>query len=55
LYTTVVHPSESKGKPDESNEVHDRLYIPAAEAYQASMTALVKIQRDRIDALRLRN
>jgi len=43
---------KSEGKTEESKEVHHRVYIPAAAAYQDSMAALVKIQRDRIDTLR---
>jgi methyl-accepting chemotaxis protein len=39
------------GQLQESNEVHDKVYIPAAQAYQAGMARLVKIQRDRIDEL----
>jgi methyl-accepting chemotaxis protein len=39
------------GQLQESNEVHDKVYIPAAEAYQAGIARLVKIQRDRVDAL----
>jgi methyl-accepting chemotaxis protein len=39
------------GQVQESNEVHDKVYIPAAQAYQAGMAKLVKIQRDRVDEL----
>jgi methyl-accepting chemotaxis protein len=39
------------GQLQESNEVHDKVYIPAAQAYQAGMARLVKIQRDRVDEL----
>jgi methyl-accepting chemotaxis protein len=42
---------KEEGRIEESNAVHDKVYIPAAEAYQASMRELVKIQRDRVDAL----
>jgi len=39
------------GQLQESNEVHDKVYIPAAQAYQAGMARLLKIQRDRVDEL----
>jgi methyl-accepting chemotaxis protein len=39
------------GQLQESSEVHDKVYIPAAQAYQAGIARLVKIQRDRVDAL----
>jgi methyl-accepting chemotaxis protein len=39
------------GQLQESNEVHDKVYIPAAQAYQAGMARLVKIQRDRVAEL----
>jgi methyl-accepting chemotaxis protein len=39
------------GQLQESNEAHDKVYIPAAKAYQAGMARLVKIQRDRVDEL----
>jgi methyl-accepting chemotaxis protein len=39
------------GQVQESNEVHDKVYIPAAQVYQAGMAKLVKIQRDRINEL----
>jgi methyl-accepting chemotaxis protein len=39
------------GQVQESNEVHDKVYIPAAQVYQAGMAKLVKIQRDRISEL----
>jgi methyl-accepting chemotaxis protein len=35
----------------EANEVHDKVYLPAAQAYQAYMATLVKIQRDRVNEL----
>nr|WP_314543214.1 methyl-accepting chemotaxis protein [uncultured Massilia sp.] len=39
------------GRIDEANEVYDRVYTPAAQAYQASIDQLVDIQRDRLDEL----
>jgi len=39
------------GQVEQANEVHDKIYIPAAEAYQAGMNKLVAIQRDRVDEL----
>jgi methyl-accepting chemotaxis protein len=42
---------KEEGKIEESNQVHDKVYIPAAEAYQASMRELVQIQRNRVSAL----
>jgi methyl-accepting chemotaxis protein len=42
---------KEEGKIEESNAVHDKVYIPAAEAYQASMRELVQIQRSRVNAL----
>jgi methyl-accepting chemotaxis protein len=39
------------GQLEQSMEVHDKVYMPAAEAYQASMAELVKIQRSRLDDL----
>jgi methyl-accepting chemotaxis protein len=39
------------GQLQESNEVHDKVYIPAAQAYQAGIARLLKIQRDRVSEL----
>jgi methyl-accepting chemotaxis protein len=39
------------GQLEQSMEVHDKVYLPAAEAYQASMRELAKIQRNRLDEL----
>jgi len=39
------------GQIQESNDLHDKIYIPAAEAYQAGMNKLVAIQRDRVNEL----
>ena len=39
------------GQVQESNEVLDKLYLPAAQVYQAGIARLVKIQRDRVDEL----
>ncbi len=43
---------KNEGKLDEARAVYERVYVPASDAYQESMAALVKIQRDRIDTLR---
>ena len=43
---------KNEGRVDESMEAHDRIYIPAAEAYQANIQYLVSLQRKRVDALR---
>jgi methyl-accepting chemotaxis protein len=39
------------GQVAESNEAYDKVYIPAAQVYQAGMAKLLKIQRDRVDEL----
>jgi len=39
------------GQVQESHEAHDKVYLPAAQAYQANMARLVKIQRDRVEEL----
>jgi methyl-accepting chemotaxis protein len=39
------------GQVQESHEMHDKVYIPAAQVYQANMAKLVQIQRDRVDEL----
>jgi methyl-accepting chemotaxis protein len=39
------------GQMQEANDVHDKVYIPAAQVYQAGMATLVKIQRDRVNEL----
>jgi methyl-accepting chemotaxis protein len=39
------------GQVQESNEVHDKVYIPAAQVYQDGIARLVQIQRDRIARL----
>jgi methyl-accepting chemotaxis protein len=39
------------GQEQESNEVYDKVYIPAAQVYLANMAKLLKIQRDRVDEL----
>jgi methyl-accepting chemotaxis protein len=39
------------GQVQESNEVLDKVYLPAAQVYQASIAKLVRIQRDRVDEL----
>jgi methyl-accepting chemotaxis protein len=39
------------GQLQESNEVLDKVYLPAAQAYQAGIARLVKMQRDRVDEL----
>jgi methyl-accepting chemotaxis protein len=39
------------GQVQESHEMHDKVYIPAAQVYQGNMAKLVQIQRDRVDEL----
>jgi methyl-accepting chemotaxis protein len=43
---------KSEGKVEESMQVHDKVYIPAAEAYQANIHSLVALQRKQVDDLR---
>ena len=43
---------KNEGRVEESMEAHDKIYIPAAEAYQANIQYLVSLQRKRVDALR---
>ena len=43
---------KSEGRIEESMQTHDKVYIPAAEAYQANIQRLVTLQRERVDALR---
>jgi methyl-accepting chemotaxis protein len=43
---------KNEGKVEESMQVHDRVYIPAAEAYQANIGSLVALQRKQVDDLR---
>jgi len=43
---------KSEGKVDESMQVHDKVYIPAAAAYQANIAKLVSLQRKQVDDLR---
>ena len=43
---------KNEGRVEESMQAHDRIYIPAAEAYQANIQYLVSLQRKRVDALR---
>jgi methyl-accepting chemotaxis protein len=43
---------KSEGKVDESMQVHDKVYIPAAKAYQANIAKLVALQRKQVDDLR---
>jgi methyl-accepting chemotaxis protein len=43
---------KNSGQLEESNQVHDKVYVPAAEAYQDGMRELVKVQRSHLDALR---
>jgi len=40
------------GQLQASNEVLDKMYLPAAKVYQASVARLVEIQRDRVRELR---
>ncbi len=42
---------KSEGKVEESMQVHDQVYIPAAQAYQANIAALVALQRKQVDDL----
>ena len=43
---------KSEGKSEEAMQVHDKVYIPAAQAYQANIQALVALQRRQVDDLR---
>jgi methyl-accepting chemotaxis protein len=43
---------KSEGKVEESMQVHDKVYIPAAKAYQANIAKLVALQRKQVDDLR---
>jgi methyl-accepting chemotaxis protein len=43
---------KTEGKVEESMRVHDEVYIPAAEAYQAGIQSLVTLQRKQVDDLR---
>ncbi|MEW6021410.1 MAG: methyl-accepting chemotaxis protein [Pseudomonadota bacterium] len=43
---------KSEGKVEEAMQVHDKVYIPAAQAYQANIQALVALQRKQVDDLR---
>jgi len=43
---------KSEGKMEEAMQVHNKVYIPAAEAYQANIAALVALQRKQVDQLR---
>jgi len=43
---------KSEGKAEEAMRVHDQVYIPAAEAYQANIASLVALQREQVDDLR---
>ncbi|MET0983702.1 MAG: methyl-accepting chemotaxis protein [Telluria sp.] len=43
---------KSEGLVDESMQAHDRVYVPAAAAYQANIRALVTLQRKQVDDLR---
>jgi methyl-accepting chemotaxis protein len=43
---------KNEGKVEESMQVHDNVYIPAARAYQANIGALVALQRKQVDDLR---
>ena len=42
---------KSEGKVEESMQVHDKVYLPAAQAYQANIAALVALQRKQVDDL----
>jgi methyl-accepting chemotaxis protein len=42
---------KSEGKVEESMQVHDKVYIPAAVAYQANIQSLVALQRKQVDDL----
>jgi methyl-accepting chemotaxis protein len=42
---------KSEGKVEESMQVHDKVYIPAAVAYQANIHSLVALQRKQVDDL----
>ncbi len=43
---------KAEGKAEEAMQVHDKIYIPAATAYQANIQALVALQRKQVDDLR---
>ena len=43
---------KNEGKVEESMQVHDNVYIPAAQAYQANIGSLVALQRKQVDDLR---
>jgi methyl-accepting chemotaxis protein len=43
---------KSEGRIEESMQTHDKVYIPAAEAYQANIQHLVALQRKQVDDLR---
>jgi len=43
---------KAEGKTEEAMQVHDKIYIPAATAYQANIQALVALQRKQVDDLR---
>ena len=45
---------KSEGKIAESMQVHDQVYIPAAQAYQANIQSLVALQRKQVDDLQHR-
>jgi methyl-accepting chemotaxis protein len=42
---------KNAGQLEQSNEMHDKVYVPASEAYQAGMSDLVTVQRTRLDTL----
>jgi methyl-accepting chemotaxis protein len=42
---------KGEGKVEESMQVHDKVYIPAAVAYQANIQSLVALQRKQVDDL----
>jgi len=42
---------KAEGRIDESNEVLEKVYLPAAEVYQQSIGALLTLQRTRLDQL----
>jgi methyl-accepting chemotaxis protein len=42
---------KNAGQLEQSNEMHDKVYVPASEAYQKGMSDLVKVQRTRLDTL----
>nr|WP_314543213.1 methyl-accepting chemotaxis protein [uncultured Massilia sp.] len=45
---------KAEGRIEESSAVLEKSYLPAAEVYQGSITELLKLQRTRLDSLKVR-